>query len=162
MRKIICMLLVMLCFVFPALAEETSPLSPYVLSAPPAVEIVDNEGSFTYVYGVSRVVAMMIERVPDDNPAQAVIRMMSQFEPDAVIGEDLVMAEGFVGLTACQADKFGDGVDQITVMILSDAGNLLILSGYDMNGDEEQVQQLLDTLLSNMSVNGTKIVIAKK
>ena len=162
MRKIICMLLIMFCFAFPAFAEEDTPFAPYTLTVPPAVELVDHDGSFTYVYGMTRVVAMVIDRVPDENPGEAVIRMMGQFEPDAVIGGELVMAEGFVGLTACQADQFGEGVDQITVMILSDAGDLLILSGYDMNGNEEQVHQLLDTLLSGVSVNGTKIVTAKK
>lgn len=172
MKKIICMLL-MLLFAFPALAEgaplaeeaplaEASPFAPFEMTAPPAVTLEENEGKLTYVYGRTRVVAMVIDRVPDEKPAEAIIRMMAQFEPKAVIGEDLSMAEGYVGISARNEDKFDEGVDLITVMVLSSTGALLILSGYDLNGDEEQVQQLLDTLLASLTVDGSRIVTAKE
>lgn len=162
MKKIICILLAILCFTLPALAEEESPFAPFTMTAPPAVTLEENEGTFTYVYGMTRVVAMVIERVPDEKPEDAVIRMMAQFEPEAVIGEDLTMAEGFVGLCALNEDKFGEDVDMLTVMVLSSEGNLLILSGHDLEGDEARVQQLLDTLLATLTVDGSRIVMAKE
>ena len=72
------------------------------------------------------------------------------------------MAEGFVGLSAAAQDKFGKGVDQITVMVLSREGDLLILSGYDLTGDEAAVQALLDALLKTLAVDGVNIVLPKE
>ena len=83
-------------------------------------------------------------------------------EDGAVIGEDVPMAEGFTGLTALNTDKFGEGVDQITVMVLSREGDLLILSGYDLEGDEEKVQTLLDAILHAITVDDAKIVLTEK
>lgn len=157
MKRIGCILLLMM-LALPALAAE-NPFAPYVLPVPADATLTDTEGTFTFVRGTTRVVAMVIERVPDNNPAEAVLRMMTQFEPEAILGEDLPTAEGFVGVEAVNADKFGEGMDQINVMILSADGSLLILSGYSLEGDEEQVRALLDTLLSTLTVDGTGIVL---
>lgn len=165
MKKILCILLAIMCFTLPALAEgaplaeDVNPFAPYALTAPEGVELVEAEGTYTFVSGSTRVVAMVIARVPDEKPSEAVIRMMAQFEPDAVIGEDLPTVEGFVGLHALNTDKFGSGVDCLTVMVLSSAGDLLILSGYDLEGDEEAVQALLDGLLAALTVDGVNIVL---
>ena len=105
MKRILCILL-MLLFTLPALAEEASlpegaplaeenPHAPFTLTAPESVTRVDNEGSVTYVYGASRVVVIRIERVPDEEPAEALPRMLGQFDPDAVIDQELPMAEGY-------------------------------------------------------------------
>lgn len=161
MKKMICILLALLLFAVPVLAEG-APFGPYALLAPEGAVVEAGEASHTFVSGMTRVVTMCISRVPDANPAEAVIRMMTQFEPSAVIGEDIPMAEGYVGLSAVNTDKFGKGVDQLTVMVLSSTGDLLILSGYDMQGDESAVQALLDALLNSLTVDGAKIVLAKE
>lgn len=159
MKRMLCSLLAVLLLAFAACAEETVVFD---VALPEGVQMEQGESSVTYVYGMTRVVAMTIERVPDAEPSEAVIRMMAQFDPDAVIGADLVMAEGYVGLEAEATDKFGEGVDQLTVMILSGGGDLFILSGYDMNGDETRTQALLDTLLAALTVDGERIVLAKE
>ena len=161
MKKLLCILL-MLLMTLPALAQESDPFAPYALPLPEGAALEEHEGTYTVVSGMTRVVTMCISRVPDADPAEAVIRMMTQFEPSAVIGEDIPMAEGYVGLSAVNTDKFGKGVDQLTVMVLSSTGDLLILSGYDMQGDESAVQALLDALLNSLTVDGTKIVLAKE
>ena len=165
MKRIICILL-MLLFVLPAIAEGTPPagdfpFAPFTLTVPEEVTIEDGEGSRTFVHGQTRVVALLIERVPDKDPADAVIRMMGQFDPDAVIGEDVSTAEGFSGVEAVTEDKYGEGVDALTVMILSHEGELLILSGYNMAGSEVHVRGLLDTLLAGLSVDGAPVVLKK-
>ncbi len=147
MKKILCILL-MLLLARPAFAEEA--FAPYPLTAPEGVTLEENDGTHTFVDGMTRVVAMVIPRVPDEKPAEAIIRMMTQFEPGAIIGEDIPLTEGYWGLTARNQDKFGKGVDQITVMILSGEGDLLILSGYDLSGDGEKVQALIDALIDGM------------
>ena len=157
MKRICCILLLMM-LALPALAAE-NPFSPYVLPVPADATLTETEGTFTFVRGTTRVVAMVIERVPDATPSEAILRMMTQFEPQAILGDDLTMAEGFVGVQAVNADKFGEGMDQINVMILSADGSLLILSGYSLEGDEEQVHALLDTLLSALTAEGKSIVL---
>ena len=160
MKRILCILM-MLLFAFPAFAAETdNPFSPYVLTAPEGVTLESNEGTHAFVSGVTRVVAMRIERVPDDDPAEAILRLMGQFEPDAEIDRELILEGGCVGLTAQNLDKFGEDMHQQNVMILSAQGDLLILSGYDLEGDDESVHALMDALLAALTLNGAPIVPA--
>ena len=148
MKRIVCILM-MLLFAIPAFAAE-NPFAPFTLTVPEAVTLENNGGTYAFVSGTTRVVTMVIERVPDADPTEAVLRMMGQFEPDAVLAEELTLAEGYAGLTASAADKFGEGVDQ---------WNVLILSGCDLEGDEEKVHILLDALLAALTVDGAPIVI---
>lgn len=156
MKRILCILM-MLLFAFPALAED-NPFFPYVLTAPEGVTLESNEGTHAFVSGVTRVVAMRIERVPDDDPAEAILRLMGQFEPDAVIDGALTLEGGCVGLTAQTIDKFGEGMHQWNMMMLSAQGDLLILSGYDLEGDDESVHALMDALLAAATLNGEPVV----
>ena len=156
MKRIICILL-MLLFAIPAFAQE-NPFAPYEIALPEGVTLEAGEGSHAFVMGKTRVVTMVIPRVPDEDPESALQRMVFQFDPDAVLGETLPMAEGYVGVYALSEGKLGEGVDTLHIMILSKAGDLLILSGYDLDGDEEKVHSLLETLLSQLSVNGNLIV----
>ena len=160
MKKLLCILL-MLLMTCSVLAEE-NPFAPYAFSLPEGAVLEAYEGTYTVVSGMTRVVVMMIPRVPDADPAEAIIRMMTQFEPQAVIGEDILLADGFTGLTALNTDKFGEGVDQTTVMILCAHGDLLILSGYDLTGDGEAVGALLDALLTGLTADGVNIYTKDK
>lgn len=168
MKRIICSLLAICCFILPALAERASlaedanPFAPYVLSAPEGAALEEGEGSLTFVRENTRVVAQVISRVPDADPAEAVLRMMTQFEPFAIIGEDLPTAEGFVAVTALNEDKFGDGVDMISVMVLSCEGDLMILSAYDLTGETDKAQALLDALLETLAVSDVNIIITEE
>ncbi len=162
MKKLLCILM-MLLLAFPAFAEEATPpadnpFAPFTLTTPEGAVLEVSEGACTFVSGTTRVVTMVIGRVPDDDPAQAILRLMYQFDPGAVIQEELGFTGGCVGLTACSAEKFGEGVDQWNLMILSPAGDLLILSGYDLEGDAESVHALLEILLASLTVDGTPVV----
>ena len=162
MKKMICILLAMLMFSSLAPAEEANPFAPYALILPDGANLEESEGTCTVVEGMTRVVVTVIDRVPDENPAEAVIRMMTQFEPEAIIGADVPAAEGFTGLTALHADRFGEGVDQLIVMVLSHEGDLLILSAYDLHGDREKAQALLDAILISLTVNDEPIVLTEE
>ena len=162
MKKMICILLTMLMLCAFAWAEEVNPFAPYALTVPEGAMLEESEGTYTVVSGVTRVVVMVIDRVPDADPAEAIVRLMTQFEPYAIIGEDIPASEGFTGLAALNAGKFGQGVDQITVMVLSHEGDLLILSAYDLNGDGEKAQSLLDAVLLSLTVNGEAIILPEE
>lgn len=160
MKKLLCILLTLM-FVLPALAEEDSPFAPYALTAPEGAALSAGEGAPVFVSGTTRAVVQYISRVPDEAPAEALVRMMGQFAPEAVIGEALATAEGFSGLTAIQADSFGEGIDTRIAMVLSDAGDLLILSAYDMAGDGESAARLLDALLAALTLDGESVLLSE-
>lgn len=155
MKRIICILL-MLLFALPALAEN--PFAPYEIAIPDGAVLETNEGSHAIAANKTRVVVMVIPRVPDADPESALQRMVFQFDPDAVLEDALPLAEGYIGVTALSEDRFGEGVDQLNLFILSAEGDLLILSGYDLDGDEEKVQTLLDALLDHLTVHGEPII----
>lgn len=161
MKKLLCILL-MLMMTCPAFAQEENPFAPYAFTLPEGAVLEVNEGTHTVVSGMTRVVVMMIPRVPDADPAEAVVRMMTQFEPQAVIGEDILLADGFTGLTALNEDKFGEGVDQTTIMILCEHGDLLILSAYDLEGNGEAVDALLEALLASLTAEGAPIYFTEE
>ena len=161
MKKFLCILLTLM-MTFPALAQEENSFTPYAFTLPEGAVLEEHEGTHTVVSGKTRVVVMMIPRVPDADPAEAIIRMMTQFEPQAVIGEDIPLIDGFTGLSALNEDKFGEGVDQTTIMILCEHGDLLILSGYDLAGDGEAVSALLEDLLVSLTAEGTPIYITEE
>ena len=156
MKRIICILL-MLLFAFPAFAQE-NPFAPYEIAIPDGAVLENGEGSHTFVSGKTRVVAMLIPRVPDADIESALQRMVFQFDPDAVMEDFLPMAEGYAAVTSRSDDQFGAGVDQLNVLILGPSGDLLILSGYDLDGDEDKVHSLLDALLENLTVNALPLV----
>ena len=160
MKRIICMLLLLL-FALPVLAEE-NPFAPFTIAVPEGVTLEQGESSTTFVYGTSRVVVIRIDRVPDADPKSAVLRMLGQFDKAAVVEQEIAAAEGFTAVQAISADAFGPGIDKLTIMVLSHEGDLLILSGYDLEGDETRVQALLDALLASLTVDGAGIVVPQK
>lgn len=162
MKKMICILLAMLLMISCSFAEEANPFAPYTLTIPEGAQLEESEGACTVVSGMTRAVVTVIDRVPDEDPAKAVIRMMTQFEPEAIIGEVVPTEEGFTGLTALCEDRFGEGVDQMIVMVLSHEGDLLILSAYDLTGDGEKAQVLLDSILAGLCVNGEAIILTEE
>lgn len=179
MKKLLSLLLAvaLLMMTFsPALAEDLiappseskSPLAPFDLSIPADWTVMLNGSSVTFVSGNTRVVAMVISRVGDveaDHQA-ALATLIKQFSPEAQEAQPLTLTPGFYGLQAVTADALegaGEGnlVDQLTVMVLWQTalqGELLILSGYDMTGDNAAVQAMLDAILSATTVNDAPVL----
>lgn len=156
MKRIICILL-MLLLALPAFAQE-NPFAPYEIAVPEGAVLETGEGSHTIVSGKTRVVAMLIPRVPDADIETALQRMVFQFDPDVVMEDFIPMLDGYAGINSRSEDKFGPGVDQLNVLILGPGGDLLILSGYDLDGDEEKVHSLLTALLEKLTVNALPLV----
>lgn len=181
MKRLIALLMaLMLCL--PALAEtDAAPeapdaaelLSPFVLALPDEVTVQTTPGgsSVTYVHenGTTRAVAMTLSRVPDPegDHAAELMRLMEAFSPAAQDEMPLALAEGFHGLMALTPGAL-DGVqdarvDQVTVMVLwqtAERGELLIISAYDLGGETESAQALLNLLLRAVTVEGTALIEA--
>ena len=148
MTRLLCLMLLFSLITFSCpLAEETdaptgtpaptpmltavpeSALAPFNVVLPEDAHVEMAEGRITLVRGDSRVVAMVISRVPDKNPAAALPILMQDFDPKTSETMDFDSQPGFCILGGVVNDAFDDGEDKITLMVLADSGELLILSG---------------------------------
>ena len=112
-------------------AVPESALAPFNVVLPEDAHVEMAEGRITLVRGDSRVVAMVISRVPDEDPAAALPILMQDFDP-----------------------KTSETMD-------FDAGELLILSGYNLARDHHALYLFLTELLENVSMDGAAVYVAE-
>ena len=67
---------------------------------------------------------------------------------------------GFCILGGVVNDAFGDGEDKITLMVLADSGELLILSGYNLARDHHALYLFLTALLEATTMDGDAVYAA--
>lgn len=142
-------------------AVPESALAPFNVILPDDTHVEMTEGRITLVQGDSRVVAMVISRVPDEDPAAALPVLMQDFDPKTSETMDFDAQPGFCILGGVVNDAFGDGEDKITLMVLADSGELLILSGYNLARDHHALYLFLMELLENVSMDGAAVYVAE-
>lgn len=142
-------------------AVPESALAPFNVILPDDTHVEMTEGRITLVQGDSRVVAMVIFRVPDEDPAAALPVLMQDFDPKTSETMDFGAQPGFCILGGVVNDAFGDGEDKITLMVLADSGELLILSGYNLAQDHHALYLFLMELLENVSMDGAAVYVAE-
>ena len=140
-------------------AVPESALAPFNVILPEDAHVEMTEGRITLVQGDSRVVAMVISRVPDDDPAAALPVLMQDFDPKTSETMAFDAQPGFYILGGVVNDAFGDGEDKITVMVLAESGELLILSGYNLAQDHHALYLFLTELLENTSMEGNAVYV---
>lgn len=140
-------------------AVPESALAPFNVVVPEDAHVEMTEGRITLVQGDSRVVAMVIARVPDDAPAEALPVLMQDFDPKTSETMDFEAQSGFWILGGVVNDAFGDGEDKITLMVLAESGELLILSGYNLAQDHHALYLFLTELLENASMDGNAVYV---
>lgn len=143
-------------------AVPESALAPFNVILPDDTHVEMAEGRITLVQGDSRVVAMVISRVPDEDPAAALPVLMQDFDPKTSETMDFDAQPGFCILGSVVNDAFGDGEDKITLMVLADSGELLILSGYNLARDHHALYLFLMELLENVSMDGAAVYVAEE
>lgn len=139
-----------------------SALAPFNVVLPDDTHVEMAEGRITLVQGDSRVVAMVISRVPDEDPAAALPILMQDFDPKTSETMDFDAQPGFCILGGVVNDAFGDGEDKITLMVLADSGELLILSGYNLAQDHHALYLFLTELLENVSMDGAAVYVKEE
>lgn len=142
-------------------AVPESALAPFNVVLPDDTHVEMAEGRITLVQGDSRVVAMVISRVPDEDPAAALPVLMQDFDPKTSETMDFDAQPGFCILGGVVNDAFGDDEDKITLMVLADSGELLILSGYNLARDHHALYLFLMELLENVSMDGAAVYVAE-
>ena len=143
-------------------AVPESALAPFNVILPDDTHVEMAEGRITLVQGDSRVVAMVISRVPDEDPAAALPVLMQDFDPKTSETMDFDAQPGFCILGGVVNDAFGDGEDKITLMVLADSGELLILSGYNLARDHHALYLFLTELLENVSMDGAAVYVKEE
>lgn len=143
-------------------AVPESALAPFNVILPDDTHVEMAEGRITLVQGDSRVVAMVISRVPDEDPAAALPVLMQDFDPKTSETMDFDAQPGFCILGGVVNDAFGDGEDKITLMVLADSGELLILSGYNLARDHHALYLFLTKLLENVSMDGAAVYVKEE
>lgn len=143
-------------------AVPESALAPFNVILPDDTHVEMTEGRITLVQGDSRVVAMVISRVPDEDPAAALPILMQDFDPKTSETMDFDAQPGFCILGGVVNDAFGDGEDKITLMVLADSGELLILSGYNLAQDHHALYLFLMKLLENVSMDGAAVYVKEE
>lgn len=143
-------------------AVPDSALAPFNVVLPEDAHVETVEGRITLVQGDSRVVAMVISRVPDEDPAAALPVLMQDFDPKTSETMDFDAQSGFCILGGMVNDAFGDGEDKITLMVLADSGELLILSGYNLARDHHALYLFLMELLENVSMDGAAVYVGEE
>lgn len=142
-------------------AVPESALAPFNVILPDDTHVEMAEGRITLVQGDSRVVAMVISRVPDEDLAAALPVLMQDFDPKTSETMDFDAQPGFCILGGVVNDAFGDGEDKITLMVLADSGELLILSGYNLAQDHHALYLFLMELLENVSMDGAAVYVGE-
>lgn len=142
-------------------AVPESALAPFNVVLPDDTHVEMAEGRITLVQGDSRVVAMVISRVPDEDPAAALPVLMQDFDPKTSETMDFDAQPSFCILGGVVNNAFGDGEDKITLMVLADSGELLILSGYNLARDHHALYLFLTELLENVSMDGAAVYVGE-
>lgn len=143
-------------------AVPESALAPFNVVLPDDTHVEMADGRITLVRGDSRVVAMVISRVPDEDPAAALPVLMQDFDPKTSETMDFDAQPGFCILGGVVNDAFDDGEDKITLMVLADSGELLILSGYNLAQDHHALYLFLMELLENVSMDGNAVYVGEE
>ncbi len=134
-------------------------LFPFSLTLPEGAHVELTDGRTVLVSGSARVVAMVIARTPDDDPASTLPELMNQFDANTDELIEFDAEDGFHILGGVVTNAFGEGEDKITLMVLSDTGNLLILSGYHLEKNHQALYTFLTDLLARVTVDGTRVYV---
>lgn len=142
-----------------ALAEEPEVLTleEFSIVVPDGATVERYDDVTTLVRGSTRVVVQRIpQELSGDGQAQ-VHDLLTVYDAQTVNVEDIAVEEGLFGAIGLIENDFGEGIHQVPVLLLTD-GALLILSGYNMDGDTEAVYALLNDTLAGAAMDGEPVL----
>ena len=159
MKKILLLALALALLMTTALAEEAVPYSfgSFELTVPADAAVEENEATITVVRGQTRIVVQVIpQELAEDGQAQ-VRELLIVYSDKITDVTDVPLIGGVYGAMGLVADQFDEGIHQVPVLVLTD-GELLILSGYDLEGNTLAVHTLLTELLCGTTLAGEPIL----
>jgi len=141
-----------------ALAEETAySFGEHIaIPAPADMTAEENEGVITLVRGSTRAVVQLIPQELSDEPLKQADRLISAYDPTVTDVELAHTAQGYALARGVIEHCFGDGLHQYPLLALTPHG-LLIISAYDLEGNNAAAQALLAELATLVEVDGEKL-----
>lgn len=136
-----------------------SMFAPFNLLLPEGAHVEMTDSRVTLVKDSSRVVAILLSRVADEDPDAAIATLMQEFDSNTSETISFTAEEGFSVLAGVVYNAFDEGEDKITLMILSSEGPLLILSGYNLDKDHHTLYLFLTSLLENITYDGQAVYL---
>ena len=160
MKRIVLWALALLLFASSALADAYV-FGSFELTVPKDVQVEEYESTRTVVRGQTRVVVQVIpQELGEDGQAQ-VRELMTVYNEAITDVTDVPLIAELFGAMGLIEDRFDEGIHEVPVLVLKD-GELLILSGYDLDGDTLAVHTLITELLSGVTLAGDAILPATK
>ena len=159
MKRILALALALAMLTAFALAEGSVSYAfgSFELTVPPDATVEEYETTRTVARGQTRVVVQVIpQELAEDGQAQ-VRGLMTVYSEAMTDITDVPLVADLYGAMGIIEDHFGEDVHEIPVLILKE-GELLILSGYNSDGDTLAVHTLLTELLSGVTLAGEPIL----
>ena len=161
MKRILLLALALAMLMTTALAESSLSytLACFELTVPEDVTVEEYDASRTVVRDHTRVVVQVIQQELAEDGQEQVRGLMPIYNEKISDVTDMAVIEGVYGAMGLIEDRFGEGIHEVPVLLLTD-GRLLILSGYNVDGDTLAVHTLLTELLSGLTLDGTPVLPA--
>lgn len=159
MKRMLMLALALVMLTACALAEDSHPFGSFNLTVPEDAAVEENDLTLTVIREQARVVVQVIpQELSEDGQAQ-VRELLSVYNENIAEVTDVPLVAGLYGAMGLIEDRLDEGIHEIPVLILA-RGELLILSGYDLEGDTLAVHTLIADLLSGVTFAGEPILPA--
>lgn len=159
MKRFLLLALALAMLMTTALAESSLSytLDCFELTVPEDVDVEEYDVSMTVVRDHTRVVVQIIPQELSEDGQEQVRGLMPVYSESISDVTDVALIEGLYGAMGLIEDHFSEGIHEVPVLLLTD-GRLLILSGYNFDGDTLAVHTLLTELLSGLTLDGKPVL----
>lgn len=159
MKRILLLTLALALLAASALAETGKPYAfgGFELTVPENVTVEEYDNIRTMVRGQTRVVVKVIPQELAEDGEKQVQELLTVYHEKTSDITAVPLMSDLYGAMGLIEDHFGEGIHEVPMLILSD-GELLILAGYNHDGDTLAVHELLTELLSGISLAGEPIL----
>ena len=159
MKRIGLLALALALLISSALAESGGPYAfgGFELTVPENVTVEEYDSSRTVVRDQTRVVVKVIPQELAEDGEEQVQELLTIYNEHTAEITAIPLMSGLYGAMGLIEDCFGEGIHEVPVLILSD-GELLILAGYNHDGDTLAVHELITELLSGVTLAGEPIL----
>ena len=159
MKRVLLLALALALLMTTALAETSASyvFGGFELTAPEDVTVEEYESSRTVVREQTRVVVKAIPQELAEDGEKQVRELLTIYNEKTSDVTAVPLTSGLYGAMGLVENQFDEGIHEVIVLVLSD-GELLILAGYNHDGDTLAVHELLAELLSDVTLAGESIL----
>lgn len=163
MKRLLLLALTLALLASSALAEASDPyvFGGFELTVPEDVTVEEYENTRTVVRDQTRVVVKAIPQELAEDGDKQVRDLLAIYNEHVTNITAVPLISDLYGAMGLIEDHFDKGIHEVPVLVLSD-GELLILAGYNREGDTLAVHELLTELLAGVTLAGEAILPAAK